>query len=379
MKFVSPIVTALVCLFSLTAAPLQADELRLRINGNELTLAGEILIEGQDNSLFFRQDTGRIWIIQPDQVISKVDDDTPVKPVSHKELGERLLKELPAGFSILKTKHYVIAYQTEVAYARWVSGLYESRLYRQFEQFWESKHKFKLKDPDFPLVVIIFGTRVQYQQFVDRELGPGQTMPAYYNLETNRVAMFDLTTDQIDNRNMNNRRIEQVLRNPAAATMVANLIHEATHQLMFNRGLQTRFAESPLWLNEGLANFFEAPNLQSKRGWIKPGLIFEQRLMRFRQYLANRPLDSLESLISSNERLENADTALDAYAEAWAFNHFLVNRHSDKFIAYMQHMSQKEALGEDTPQVRLAEFKRHFGADLAALDREFVDYVMRLK
>lgn len=375
-SFVLSTFTFAVFLISTSAA----DSLTLNISGKSIELEGEILIEAKDESLFFQEIDGKIWFVQPEQIVRKEDTDASVDPMTKEELGERLLSELPPGFRIYETKHYVIAYQNEVAYARWVGGLYESRLYRAFETFWNKRKKFKLQPQRFPLVAIIFGSRAQYQQYVDRELGPGQSMIAYYNLKTNRVTMFDLTAERRNpNQPLDDRRIDAILQNPAAVNMVATMIHEATHQLMFNRGIQTRFAESPLWMNEGLAMFFEAPDLSSKRGWQKPGLIFDQRLIRFRKFMSVRPNNSLETLIRDDERLRDAETVVDAYAEAWAFNHFLLNRRSKQYVAYLQHMSEKKPLIEDSPETRLAEFRRFMGEDLASLDEDFLEYILKLR
>lgn len=357
-----------------------ADNLRLSISGKQVDLEGEILLEGQDKSLYFLENNGKIWFVKPNQIIKKSDVEKESPSATKKEIGKQLLKELPAGFRIYQTKHYVIAYQTELAYAKWVASLYESRLYRAFEIFWEKKQRVKIKDPEFPLVAIVFGSKSQYEQYVQRELGSGQSMVAYYNLQNNRVAMFDLTSEHGNgNGNLNERRIEQILRAPGAENMVATMIHEATHQLIFNRGLQTRFADSPLWLNEGLAMYFEAPNKESERGWQRPGMIFRQRLDRFRQYGQTRPADSLVTLISSSDRLQKQETAIDAYAESWALVHFLINRRSKKFAAYMKHLATKKALEQDTPQQRLDDFKKFFGDDLADLEKDFFSYVRKLR
>ena len=361
----------------------QADHLTLTIDGKTFELDGEILIEAQDKSLYFRQNTGKIWFVQPEQITSKVDDDTEVKPISKEELGKQLLKELPDGFRIYETKHYVIAYQNEVEYARWIGGLYESRLYHAFEKFWVKRKKFELAEPQYPLVAIVFGSRSQYMQHVERELGPGQNMIAYYHLQTNRVTMFDLTASEQKSPNQklkSKRKIDDVLRNPAAIRMVATIIHEATHQLIFNRGMQTRFAESPLWLNEGMAMYFEAPDLNARRGWTGPGAIFDERLQQFRKDLRSREgANSLKQLISNDKRLRNQETAVSAYAEAWALSHFLLNRKADQFVEYLKHMSQKKALIDDSAEQRLAEFSRFFGTDFEQLDREFLRYIQKLK
>lgn len=357
-----------------------ADQLTLRINNQTIELTGEILIEGQDSSLYFRSHDGKIWFVQPDQVKTKIDDDETIEPISKKELGKQLLAELPDGFKIYETKHYVIAYQNEPVFARWIGGLYDGRLYRGFEQFWERKHKLPLTDPQFPMVAIIFGSKAEYDQHVLRELGADQSMIAYYNLQTNRVTMYDLTAQLGPaNSNLSSRRLEQILQTPAAIPMVATIIHEATHQLIFNRGIQTRFAESPLWLNEGLAIFFETPALNSTHGWRVPGLINDQRLLTFRKTLAHRQANALATMIQSDDPFRETETATDNYAAAWAFNHFLLNRHAEPFVQYIKFMSEKKALIEDTPETRLADFKKFMGDDLEKLEQEFIEYVKQLK
>lgn len=372
-------------LWLLLIAPISvanADHLTLTISGKQVELDGEILIEALDNSLYFRQNTGKIWFVKPEQIVTKVEDDEATAPISKEDLGKRLLKELPDGFRIYKTKHYVIAYQNEVDFARWIGGLYESRLYHAFEKFWVKRKKFELDEPKYPLVAIVFGSRAQYMQHVERELGPGQNAIAYYNIQTNRVTMFDLTADQKSPNQVirNDRQIEEILRNPAAVRMVATIIHEATHQLIFNRGMQTRFAESPLWLNEGLAMYFEAPNLNARRGWTGPGQIFDERLIQFRNDLPHRDgAKSIRSLVSSDQRLRDQETVASAYAEAWALTHFLLNRKSDKFVEYLKVMATKKALVEDTPEKRLEDFYQFFGEDLEQIDDEFIRYIGKLK
>lgn len=356
------------------------DELTLEISGETLELTGEILIEAQDSSLYFRENNGKIWFVKPSQIRQKTDTDDPVPPMSKKAIGKQLLKELPKGFRIYETTHYVIAFQNELAYARWIGGLYEAKLYRAFETFWKRKKKFQLSKPKYPLVAIIFGTKAEYQRYVERELGPGQTMVAYYNIQNNRVAMYDLTVGNLPpGASVNDRKIEQVLQNPGAINMVATVIHEGTHQLIFNRGIQRRFSDQPLWVNEGLAMYFEAPDLRSKRGWQKPGLIFEQRFVRFADYARRRPNDSLRTLITDDKRLQNEATVLDGYAEAWAFNHFLLNRHSKEYTEYLKHLAAKQPLVRTSAETRLADFQQFFGEDLATLDAEFIKYMQRLR
>ena len=127
-----------------------------------------------------------------------------------RQFGKALLNDLPDGFKIFESGQFVIAYQTEKSYARWVGGLY-TRLYRGFNTYWTKKRKFKLKKPEYPLGVIIFASKAEYDRYVKSDIGiESGTMVAYYNLMTNRVAMYDLTASQLPG-GANDRRITEVL------------------------------------------------------------------------------------------------------------------------------------------------------------------------
>ena len=143
--------------------------------------------------------------------------------------------------------------------------------------------------------------------------------------------------------------------------------------------MQVRFADTPLWLNEGLAMYFETPDLKQAAGWKGIGKLNPLRYRRFISSIAGRGSNALADLVSSSERFQSADTLLDAYAESWALNYFLINEHPEQYVAYMKHLSQKEALIEDTPEKRLSEFKKFFGEELDLLDREFVHFMRRTK
>ena len=163
--------------------------------------------------------------------------------------------------------------------------------------------------------------------------------------------------------------------------MVATIIHEATHQIAFNCGLQQRFADIPLWVCEGLAEYFETPDMNYGKGWRTIGEVNPPRIARFQQYLAHRPNDSLQKLIVDDKRFRTGDTqqVLDAYAEAWALNYFLLRQHAKQYQNYLELMAQKPPLVGDEPAVRLKEFEDCFGDDLAVLDAEFVRYMVRVK
>ncbi len=345
-------------------------------------LEGEILIEADDGGMLFLQNDGQLKILQPPAIASKTNEDLRSAALPQKDFGQQLLAELPNGFQIHTTRHYVIAYETDRSYAKWIGNLYEGKLKKSFQRFWKNrKFRIKTQEPDFPLAAIIFSNRQSYSAWVQRELGkPPEDMVAYYNLMTNRVAMYDMTADQGNGQHAPKRDLDLVLRDPRSVRMVSTIIHEGTHQLMFNTGLQTRLADTPYWLNEGIAMFFETPDLQKKQGWRGPGQTNFERLGDILRYARHRPIDSIETLIATDRRLQSGgEESAWAYAESWAMVHFLINRKPAAFTRYLTHLAEKKRLVADEPETRIADFKKFFGEDLSQLDTEFLGYVKELK
>ena len=161
---------------------------------------------------------------------------------------------------------------------------------------------------------------------------------------------------------------------------MATVVHEATHQIAFNLGMHRRYADNPVWLTEGMAMYFEAPDLSSRRGWSGIGKVNAPRLFRFREFLkTKREPDSLETLVRDNSRFADADSAIDAYAEAWALTYFLIRTRIRDYSKYLQLISQKQPLRWSKPEERLAEFQSVFGNDFARLNREFLSFTSRLR
>ncbi|MFM8327037.1 MAG: hypothetical protein ACKN9U_19425, partial [Pirellulaceae bacterium] len=106
-------------------------------------------------------------------------------------MSKALLEELPAGFRIHRTDHYIFCYNTSDAYAKWTAALFE-RLYRGFYNFWKSRWV-ELQEPRFPLVALVFEDQKSYLQYAEQELGEAaRSMLGYYHMMSNRVASFDL-------------------------------------------------------------------------------------------------------------------------------------------------------------------------------------------
>ncbi len=347
-----------------------------------IQLAGEIIVEAKDGGMLLMAQDGTLWALQPDEITNRRSDDEPFTHFDKSRMISAVESDLPTGFEVHSTAHYLIFYNTDRSYAQWCGSLYE-RLYRGFFNYWK-KRGLTLHEPASPLVALVFDRQAAYQSYSQGELGDAaKSIVGYYSLRTNRVAMYDLTgrgeLRTAEGRPKSSSLVNQVLSQPAAAPMVATIIHEATHQLAYNSGLQTRYADNPLWLSEGLAIFFESPDLKSAKGWRSIGSIHMTRLAQLRRDFQHRQPDALINLLTDDQQLRQADTAASGYAHAWGLCFFLAKRHRQAFADYIEELSHNQPMGTDSPQQRLKVFQKHFGPEIERLDREFVEYMQKLR
>ncbi len=367
----------------LALAPLSAGALETvayKAQGTLRTVTGRVLASDRDGSLYLQEDDGAVWLIRGDEVLRHSSDERPFVPASGEELAERLRATLPAGFQVYSTPHYQVAYATSRDFAKWTASMLE-RLHRAFTAYWK-KQGFELHEPEFPLVVIVYPDATSFARASAKDLGgtPGGIV-GYYNLKSNRVTMYDLSGLEklrAPGRRGSLREISQMLATPAAAPLVSTIIHEATHQIAFNCGLQTRFADLPLWLVEGMAVYFEAPDLSTGRGWRGIGKVNYPRLEVFKRNLPKWNPGSLAALVATDKRLRDPRYAADAYADAWALNYYLIKYRRKDYNTYVRLLSEKPAMQEGTADQRLAEFRLHFG-ELSELQSDFLKRMSRVR
>lgn len=324
--------------------------------GPKRSVDGEVLVEAADGGLLLRGDDGRIWLIQPDEILNR-EPGPPPPPVDQETITRRMLEELPEGFEAFQTAHYVLLYQGNDAYARDVATLFEA-LYRAFFAYWKNQ-RVDIDEPTYPLVALVLADRASFLQHAGQEIGEtASSVIGYYHLESNRMTTF---------------RVGNIERN------IATIIHEATHQLAYNCGLQTRFADNPMWLSEGLAMFFESPDLSNPRGWRGVGRVNQVNLNRWRRYLPSRPNDSLLTLLADDSRFRSSATAEAAYGESWALTYFLIRTMKQQYIDYLERLGESKPLQEYSGRERIEIMESAMGMPISELDAKFVAYMRRVR
>ena len=342
----------------------------------EQTSAGEVLVEALDGGLLLEEDDGTLRLIEGVRrervtVLPTAESPSPA------EVGREVLEELPEGFQLLTTRHYCICFDTSREYARWVGAVFE-RLREAFSTYFR-RDRIGVTAPKRPLVVVIFADRQRYLEHAEPTLGTSSpNVIGFYNLMSNRVTTYDITgSDLVRGRVGGGASVGQAIAaSPAASALVSTLVHEATHQLAFNTGLHQRLAPIPVWLSEGVAMYFETPDLSATSGWRGIGMVNRQRLAHWQQ--AHRR-ELLSRIIVDDEVFRNPETALDAYAEAWGLAYFLLKTRRKEAAAYLERLGERGPLTEDSPEQRLADFEAAFGESVESLEPALVRFLARLQ
>lgn len=343
---------------------------------DERTLDGKIVAEPEGAGVLFLDRSGRLWPLAPGQITERVETGQRFAPFTQDELAERLKAEMGPDFEIVTTRHYILCTEADREYARWAGSLFE-RLLSAFKSHW-NRPQLDFHEPEFPLVAVILRDKPSYEAFAVRDVGSeAVSAQGYYSNLTNRMVMYDLTSGLSGSRPRNAAELSAKLTGQTAN--ISTIVHEATHQIAFNSGVHARMADNPYWLVEGLAMYFETPDLRSVSGWQTVGRVNPSRLRDYRAYFkARRPRDSLKTMLSSDEPFQTENTALDAYSEAWALTYYLIRERRADYVTYLDRLSKKGiALRQPVPEERVAEFEAVFG-ELAEVERDFFRYMNKI-
>jgi hypothetical protein len=218
-----------------------------------------------------------------------------------------------------------------------------------FIQHFNSKG-FKLALPKNRLTVITLKSAESYQAFIGEN--PGAKVGGHYDLDTNRLVMFDF------------RPADQgpaVVNDPTRVNLLT-LVHETTHLLCFNTGLLSRESNVPDWVSEGLATYVEQwRNKQSRIGEPNIGWLTFLKDSRNK----GTPWIPITELFADDKKFDG-DTPELSYAESWLTVHYLMKspQQTLKFRAYLAGLASEE---EAANRVKYAE--KHLGS-LEKLEHE---------
>jgi hypothetical protein len=371
----------------------------LELTENGKQFEGRLEAKSPDACWLMGRD-GQLWPFE----ISRVESVRTVADHFHEyssaELRDQLRRQLPKHFRIEGTGHFLVCAEQN---NRKIGEICEET-YRIFRRYF-SVRGFKISEPEFPLVVIVFPDRDAFVQYCRKDkLEPPAGMLGYYMRLTNRIALFDQgdaglatkkPTQPESFASLFGRREESQTLLPAGGQLGgrstapvqfdaivegdlhSTIVHETTHQVAFNTGLHSRIGQTPKWVIEGLATMFEAPGIHDSKSNHAMTRINRNRYLWFENYLKSRRRPhSLKDFVATDDLY--ASSTLDAYAEGWALTFFLAETRHGSYGRYLKSLVARNPLLVYTDEQRVADFRKAFG-NLKSLEAEYVRFYENLK
>jgi tetratricopeptide (TPR) repeat protein len=146
----------------------------------------------------------------------------------------------------------------------------------------------------------------------------------------------------------------------------STVYHEYTHYML-------RKADNwlPLWLNEGLAQFYENTDIDDKTAWLGQT---NPQVLRYLKRNDMLPIETLLEVNASSPNYHDEDKGTIFYAESWALTHYLIASDRIQGTHRMHDYCGLMAQGEDA----VVAAQKVFG-DLGKLQAGLEDYVMQQK
>ena len=202
-------------------------------------------------------------------------------------------------------------------------------------------HGFKAEFPTERMTVMLLKDSDSYRALPGE--APGMAVGGHYDLDTNRLVMFDLRPQQAE------------LAINAEQVNTFTLVHETCHLLCYNMGILSRQADVPLCVSEGLATFVEVwrPKARAALGGTN-----KPRLGALRSMQSNPgSWIPVADLLKDDKWFDDRETEQVAYAESWVLVHYLFKKEAAlaSFRAYLEDLKAAAPTATESDQASRGE------------------------
>ncbi len=341
------------CLFLLIPSA-QGDEITYRLSTGETTTSQGTLIVTDDELRLLERWDGQIQPLHKKQIV-EVKETGPATPITTQQMADRLRELFGQDLIRIEAQDSVVVglvlssplpAKGEVAVQNFlkkamrfmvnVEGVFE-RYAKQME--------FPLRDLKYPLVLLIFESETDFDDYYNDTTGArGLTasgVVGFYAKTTNWLAVRMSSCDSFEVP-----------------------LHEAIHQQMFNRVIQ-RFAPTPRWFDEGIANAFEG---SGERIDSNPGKLSAEYI----RHAQTIPKGISWSKMMGDDSAFFADViAGDAYTLAWCLHWMAWTKGKEGYKLYIQELAKRKPLEELPPGAEEVLFQRCFGMTMNEMQENF--------
>jgi len=327
---------------------------KVTVNG-KVQIGWPIVADKQGYVLLRRDGSIKQYSFDDTSGLDKISNQFTPYPVSKyvQRLGEVFGKQ----YEVSQTRHFVVVYPRGQR-DRWTLPL--EKLYSAFDDYFAARG-LRVNQPEFPLIAVIFRTRKEYDAYTLKQgVRPNGKVVGLYFQNSNRFVTFDQSGTR------------------SADSNLATIIHEATHQVAFNTGVQNRYAPPPVWAVEGIAMMFETMGIGKSIQVRWQDRVNRPRLQNFKSLVKNGKFAGvLGKLLTNDEPFRTSPDA--AYSVAWALSFYLAEARPADFARYMKHMSRRKSFTQYSSNERLKDFARYFGSNFDELVRSMEAFYANYK
>ncbi|TWT34266.1 DUF1570 domain-containing protein [Blastopirellula retiformator] len=288
--------------------------------------------------------------------------DVPFRGIDKKTLAKRMEAKFP-GFRTRTSRHYVFVYNTSDEFAEATMRILESMIPGMLKH--AKAQRIDVHEPDVPLVAIMFATESEYKQFA--ELPDG--VVAFYDTLANHVVMYERPSDP---------PLKQDLYYKQAISTIA---HEGAHQILHNIGVQQRLSRWPMWISEGIAEYYAPTEFGTRMKWKGAGDINDMRMFELESYIKGKDAEQADGEMVE-QTVKAARLTSTGYASAWGLTHYLASQRRSDFNELMRQLSAirplEGSVNVTTGGVILSnkeDFSKHFGDDLSEVEKGMIAHL----
>ncbi len=314
-------------------------------------------IDWYDGNLDLLRRDGR-WSVLP---IDSPDQYKVLSPsfsvMSREKMAEKLKKEFGKRYSVSSTASFLVVHPLG-GYHKFAKPFED--LNKSFETYFH-KRGHHLEKARFPMVAVVLNTRAEYDRMLKAKDSSSEGWVGYYSPRSNRIITYDRTIEESE-----------------SFFKTSTLIHEATHQTAYNRGIHNRFGGSSSWIVEGVACMFQAEGVYNsgvhKR---RKDRINHSRLWGIQVAIKDGSAKHKLRDIVRSDQLFRSDVDL-AYAYAWGLTFYLAETQSRTYLNFLAEDAQRPNFSAYGEQVRLERFAEAFGSDFDNLESRMFKFLKQL-
>lgn len=333
------------------------DNMTVKIELKNRTYVGKPLVWDGTNMQLLRRDGRMTFLpVKSHDDYQVVSTDFSVMPKI--KMVAKLKKEFGKRYTVSSTSNFLVVHP-HGDYHKWAKPFED--LNNRFSAFFSTRGH-KLEEPQFPMVAVVLNTRGEFDRMLKGYYAADPNMLGYYSPRSNRIITYDQSSES-----------------GGSIFETNTLVHEATHQTAFNRGVHNRFGEYSTWLVEGLACLFEAEGVHNSYIHTRrQDRINSARLLAIKMAIRDGSAKGKLEKIVRDDELFRTNNQL-AYAYAWGLSFYLAETKPREYLRYLTDDANRKNFTPYQSKQRIESFAKSFGADFDNLESRMFKFLEKQK